>query len=210
MTFSVQRTILLCNAHKGGVIMARIIKRYVNRRLYDTEQKKQITLQDLAQLVKEDVEVQVIDNKTGEDITAAMLVQIVRRESKGWKDTVASTKVLADMVKKGGGTMADVLKKGLLAGIGVFSLTKERAEELVDELVKRGEVSKEEKAKVVKELVDKAEARSMELAKKIDIQVKKAVTKMKTSKEEEIQSLTEKIDQLTAQVEKLQKKLNKK
>ena len=190
--------------------MARIIKRYVNRRLYDTEQKKQITLQDLGQLVKDDVEVQVIDNKTGEDITAEMLLQIVRRESKGWKDAVASTKMVADMVKKGGGTMADVLRKGFLAGIGIFSLTKERAEELVDELVKRGEVSKEEKAKVVKELVDKAEARSKELAKKIDVQVKKAVTKMKTSKDEEIQSLQEKIDRLSVQIEALQKKLSEK
>ena len=190
--------------------MPRVIKRYVNRRLYDTEQKKQITLQDLAQLVKDDVEVQVIDNKTGEDITAEMLVQILRRESKSWKDAVSSTKVLADMVKKGGGTMADVLRKGLLAGIGIFSLTKERAEELVDELVKRGEVSKEEKAKVVKELVDKAEVRSKELAKKIDAQVKKTMTKMKTSKDEEIQSLKEKIDQLSAQVETLQKKIKTK
>ncbi|UCE20293.1 MAG: phasin family protein [Gemmatimonadota bacterium] len=190
--------------------MTRIIKRYVNRRLYDTEQKKQITLQDLAELVKDDVEIQVIDNKTGEDITADMLVQVVRRESKGWKDAVGSTKVLADMVKKGGGTMADVLRKGLLASIGVFSLTKERAEELVDELVKRGEVSKEEKAKVVKELVDKAEARSKELAKKIDVQVKNTMAKMKTTKDEEIQSLKEKIDHLTAQVETLQKKMKTK
>ena len=185
--------------------MARVIKRYANRRLYDTEQKKQITLQDLAKLIKNDVEIQVIDNKTGEDITATMLVQVVRRESAGWKDAVTSTKALADMVKKGGSTMADVLRKGLLAGIGVFSLSKERAEELVDELVKRGEVSKEEKAKVVKELVDKAEVRSKELAKKIDTQVKKTMTKMKTSRDKEIRTLQDKIDLLTAQVENLQK-----
>ena len=190
--------------------MARIIKRYVNRRLYDTEQKKQITQQDLAKLIKDDVEVQIIDNKTGEDITATMLVQIVRLESKGWKDAVASTKVLANMVKKGGGAMADVLRKGLLAGIGIFSLSKERAEELVDELVKSGEVSKEEKAKVVKDLVDKAEIRSKELAKKIDTQVKKTVTKMKTSRDKEIKTLQTKIDQLTAQVEDLQQKLKAK
>jgi len=190
--------------------MARIIKRYVNRRLYDTEEKRQITLQDLTKLVKEDVDIQVIDNKTGQDITASMLVQIVRRESPGWKDNITSTKVLADMVKKGGSTMADVLRKGLLAGIGIFSLSKDRAEELVDELVKRGEVSKEEKAKVVKELVDKAEVRSKEMAKKIDIQVKKTMTKMKKSSDEEIKTLQEKIDKLTAQVEELQTKLKKK
>ena len=190
--------------------MARIIKRYVNRRLYDTEEKRQITLQDLTKLVKEDVEIQVIDNKTGQDITASMLVQIVRRESPGWKDNFASTKVLADMVKKGGSTMADVLRRGLLAGIGIFSLSKERAEELVDELVKRGEVSKEEKAKVVKELVDKAEVRSKELAKKIDVQVKNTMTKMKKTSDEEIKTLQEKIDQLATQVEELQDKLKKK
>ena len=103
--------------------------------------------------------------------------------------------------------MADVLRKVLLTGIGIFSLNKERAEELVDELVKRGEVSKDEKAKVVKELVDKAEVRSKELAAKIDGHVKKAMVKMKKSRDDEMRRLQEKIDQLSAQVEELQQKV---
>ncbi len=61
------------------------IKKYANRRLYDTEKSTYVTLEDLCQLVKEGVEFKVIDAKTNEDLTRSTLTQIIfEQESKGY------------------------------------------------------------------------------------------------------------------------------
>ena len=57
-----------------------IIKKYANRRLYNTSSSSYITLEDLAGMVRENVEFQVLDAKTGEDITHSILTQIIMEE----------------------------------------------------------------------------------------------------------------------------------
>ena len=57
-----------------------IIKKYANRRLYNTASSSYITLEDLARMVRENVEFQVLDAKSGDDITHAILTQIIMDE----------------------------------------------------------------------------------------------------------------------------------
>ncbi|RJY08474.1 polyhydroxyalkanoate synthesis repressor PhaR [Aurantiacibacter aquimixticola] len=57
-----------------------IIKKYANRRLYNTRSSSYITLDDLAGMVREDVDFQVVDAKTGNDITHSILTQIIVEE----------------------------------------------------------------------------------------------------------------------------------
>jgi polyhydroxyalkanoate synthesis repressor PhaR len=57
-----------------------IIKKYANRRLYDTESSSYITLEKLAQMVREKRQFKVVDAKSGEDITRAVLAQIIMEE----------------------------------------------------------------------------------------------------------------------------------
>ena len=61
------------------------IKKYPNRRLYDTHRSEYVTLDDLCKLVQENIEFEVVDAKTGEDLTRATLTQIIfEQESKGY------------------------------------------------------------------------------------------------------------------------------
>ena len=57
-----------------------IIKKYANRRLYNTGSSSYITLEDLAKMTRENVEFQVVDAKTGDDITHSILTQIIMEE----------------------------------------------------------------------------------------------------------------------------------
>jgi len=59
-----------------------LIKKYTNRRLYDTEKNTYVTLQQVADLIKEGRQVEVIDAKTREDVTAYILTQIILEEAK--------------------------------------------------------------------------------------------------------------------------------
>lgn len=60
-----------------------IIKKYANRRLYNTRSSKYITLDYLAELTRKDIEFKVVDAKTGEDITHSVLTQIIMDEENG-------------------------------------------------------------------------------------------------------------------------------
>ncbi|ANB02482.1 polyhydroxyalkanoate synthesis repressor PhaR [Ectothiorhodospira sp. BSL-9] len=61
----------------------RIVKKYPNRRLYDTEESRYVTLADVQQLVRRGVEVKVIDSQTGNDITRGILIQIITEQETG-------------------------------------------------------------------------------------------------------------------------------
>ena len=67
------------NNTKGGVHMSepRVIKKYPNRRLYDTVESRYITLADVRKLVVERIEFVVVDKKSQEDITRCILLQVI-------------------------------------------------------------------------------------------------------------------------------------
>jgi polyhydroxyalkanoate synthesis repressor PhaR len=63
--------------------MAVVIKKYANRRLYDTSAGRYVNLEDLAALIRKGEEIQVVDARTGEDLTRVVLTQIILEDAKG-------------------------------------------------------------------------------------------------------------------------------
>ena len=88
--------------------MARRIKRYDNRKLYDTEQSEYVSLDDIADLVRAGDTVKVIDNATGQDITAQTLTQIILEEGKDGHEVLPSD-LLHTLLRRSG----EVLDSGL-------------------------------------------------------------------------------------------------
>lgn len=82
----------------------RVIKKYPNRRLYDMVSSSYITLTDVKQLVLEREQVQVIDAKTGEDLTRSIFLQIILEEEVGGSP-IFSEAVLANIIRFYGHTM---------------------------------------------------------------------------------------------------------
>ncbi|MDZ7412184.1 MAG: phasin family protein [candidate division KSB1 bacterium] len=99
------------------------------------------------------------------------------------------------------------LKKLVLAGIGAASLTKEKVEELVDELVKRGEVSEEEKAKFIKETAAKVEEHSKQLRTWVDEAVSKATERLKPKFQKDIEELSAQVQAMRSEIAELRKEL---
>lgn len=106
----------------------KIIKRYQNRKLYDTQQSCYVTLDDIAKMIRATEEVTVIDNKTKRDITASTLSQIIFEAEKKAAD-YAPLYVLRDIIQHGNGSMSSYLAK-----LDVF--TPEEKETPVKEIVK--------------------------------------------------------------------------
>ncbi len=81
--------------------MPRRIKRYDNRKLYDTEASEYVSLDDVAELVRRGETVEVVDNATGEDLTAQTLTQIILEEGKDGRQVIPSD-LLHQLLRRSG------------------------------------------------------------------------------------------------------------
>lgn len=87
----------------------KIVKRYANRKLYDTERSCYVTLDEIAQMVKDGEEVQVLDNKTKEDLTAVTLAQILVEEEK--RVAKMPLKLLRSIIQSSNEALGDFYQK---------------------------------------------------------------------------------------------------
>jgi len=86
----------------------RVIKKYPNRRLYDTAISSYITLADVKRLVLDGVDFEVIDAKTKADLTRSILLQIISEEEEGG-EPIFSSELLAQIIRSYGGSMQNML-----------------------------------------------------------------------------------------------------
>jgi polyhydroxyalkanoate synthesis repressor PhaR len=113
--------------------MAILIKRYANRKLYDTQSSRYITLKGISELIDVGEEVRVVDNETGEDITKVALSQILVDSER--TNSVLPRSLLTQIVERGGDVLYGALKKGMDdASEGVNDI-----QDRVRKIVKRGD-----------------------------------------------------------------------
>jgi polyhydroxyalkanoate synthesis repressor PhaR len=96
--------------------MAILIKRYANRKLYNTESSRYITLKGISELVREGHDICVIDNETGEEITPIVLSQILvddQRENRGERDPALSGTLLTELIQRGGDALYSLVRRGV-------------------------------------------------------------------------------------------------
>lgn len=101
-----------------------IIKRYGNRRLYNTETRGYINYKDLAKIVRDGSDVKVIDSSTKEDVTKAVLIQVILEEEKN-KRTILPTEFLFQLLRSREESVQDFFKNHLSASFEAYLKTKE-------------------------------------------------------------------------------------
>lgn len=112
-----------------------IIKKYANRRLYNTESSTYVTLENLSQMVKEGRDFVVKDAKTGDDITRSVLAQIIfEEESKG--QTLLPVNFLRQLISFYGQGMESLVPGYLEATLEMFSRNQERYREYMEQQLK--------------------------------------------------------------------------
>ena len=111
----------------------RIIKKYPNRRLYDTETSAYITLAEVKELVLQYKEFQVQDAKSGEDLTRAILLQIILEEESGGVP-MFSTDMLANIIRYYGHAMQGLMGSYLERSIFAFHEAQKRFQEQAQSL----------------------------------------------------------------------------
>src|SRR5688572_2061749 len=108
------------------------IKRYANRKLYDTDRTCYVTLAEISQMIKEGEDVKVVDNKTKDDLTAVTLAQIIVEEEK--KVQKMPLKLLRSIIQSGNDAIGDFYEKRVVDPVKSL---KDDVEQRVQSLFKK-------------------------------------------------------------------------
>jgi polyhydroxyalkanoate synthesis repressor PhaR len=119
-----------------------VIKRYQNRKLYDTHSKRYITLEEIEDLIKRGQDIKVIENSTGNDITAITLSQIIFELEKNRSDFLP-IKLLSSLVLSGGNRI-EVIRRNILNSLNLNHNYDIEIKRRVNLLVEQGELTQEE------------------------------------------------------------------
>jgi polyhydroxyalkanoate synthesis repressor PhaR len=112
----------------------RVIKKYPNRRLYDTAESRYITLADIRKLVVDRVDFIVLDKKTQDDITRSILLQVIA-EQEQQAEPAMSRDFLAQIIRSYGGALPGVMSSYLEQSMKLFSAQQREIRDRVKSVV---------------------------------------------------------------------------
>ncbi len=96
--------------------------------------------------------------------------------------------------------MLDIIKKSIYLGLGAATVTKEKIETLIDELVEKGQLTKDDKPKVVQDILDKIEKEEKEIKTKIDSTVKETMNKIGIVAKSDYDILLKRVEELEKKI----------
>ena len=117
-----------------------IIKKYANRRLYNTSSSSYITLEDLAKMVRENVEFQVLDAKSGDDITHSILTQIIMDEEANGEQMLPVS-FLRQLIGMYGNSMQSLMPSYLEASMANFRQNQANIREAFEKGMSAGPIA---------------------------------------------------------------------
>lgn len=180
-----------------------LIKRYPNRKLYDTEAKQYVTLEGIAQIIREGQDVQVLDHESGEDLTNLTLSQIIFEQEKK-KSGFLPRSILTSLIRTGGDTL-DYLRRTLQTGVEAVEEQGNSLEERLQRLVKSGRISISEADELRSEIDNiQTPAPSSDdagLLELMDEQLVGVLHRLNIPSYSELQSLQSQLSELTSKLE---------
>jgi len=184
-----------------------IIKRYPNRKLYNTQAKQYIKLADIEDLIRQGEEVQVIDNASGEDLTSLTLTQIILEQQKN-QNSLLSRSLLTSLIRAGEDRL-NALQRSFQSSLNFWHQMDEEIKQRIQDLVRQGELTAAEGEKLVDKFIKQGlrrreerlvrDASSQFTSQDLEIYLQKH--QIPTQKD--LQHLYEQLDELSAKLEEV-------
>lgn len=112
----------------------RLIKKYANRRLYDASISKHVTLADIRQLIVQGEKIRVVEDKTNEDITRLILLQVIAEQEQFGKP-ILSTQLLESIIRFYGGPMQDYMTRYLETSVEAFMRQQDAMQKQISQVL---------------------------------------------------------------------------
>lgn len=189
--------------------MTRVIKRYANRKLYDTKAKKYLKLDDVARFIRRGEEIQVIDNETKQDATSVVLSSIILHSAKRDESVLPDT-MLVDLIQQRGEAVMDAVKKSVTAGVEAAGLVQQEVEKRFKEAIEKGREQADSAAAIVESVGFMLEEFMTQVrqtaAEAVEENLTRLLASMNVPTRQEIERLEASVDELGRQIERLMKK----
>lgn len=170
-----------------------VVKRYPNRKLYNTEAKRYVTLDGIADLIREGEEVQILDHNNGEDLTAVTLSQIIYEQEKK-EGGFLPRPLLTGLIQSGGQTLGS-LRRSLASSLELFRHVDQEINRRLEALVEAGELNEDE-ADELRDMLAPAGAPQPEIGTPTDDDLADYLSRQGIPSREDILRLNEQLDDL--------------
>ncbi len=176
-----------------------IVKRYPNRKLYNTSAKQYITLEGVAHLIREGEEVQILDHATGEDLTALTLTQIIFEQEKK-EGGFLPRSVLTGLVQSGGQTLS-TLRRTLASPLNLRLHVDMEIERRLSSLVASGQLTEEESS-MMKEKLLSTSTSTQDTTIPSEEELEQLLINRGVPTRDDLQELSNRLDDLFAKLDK--------
>jgi polyhydroxyalkanoate synthesis repressor PhaR len=175
-----------------------VIKRYPNRKLYNTETNKYVTLEGIGDLIRRGDEIHVIDHATGEDLTVLILAQVLFEQAKSRAGFLPRT-LLTGLIQAGGGRIS-AIHRSLAASLGAGQPVDDEIERRIEILIRQGELEAGEGERLREKLISLGGERRQ---RPVEAAVERGLAARGLATRRELGELLEKIDSLAARLDEM-------
>ena len=185
----------------GGVM--HYIKKYANRKLYDSTDKKYISMDKLSKLIKKGEDIVIIDNETGNDLTASIVSSLIAKTAKteGKTAQIISSGMLIKFFRKGGATLTDYTKKYTSLWQKSFTMAEDELDYFVKKLIKNKEISKSEGSRIRTDIIGFTTAMKAWISQTIDKRITEVLDVMNLASKDHVKQLETRIILLEEKLE---------
>lgn len=182
---------------------SRVIKRYANRKLYDTQSSHYVTLDQIAEMIRGGEEVRVLDNTTKEDLTSVTLAQIIFEEEKRQKSFLPLT-AMRHIIQSGGASITELAQQAQARVTSLFRKGDEE-EEAPPEAPPPPVVEAEGNQGAVREFLERSQHTIDEWQRRVDDRFRHLLDTISpfAATEKEVARLKERVDELERELRAL-------
>jgi len=173
-----------------------IIKRYPNRKLYNTESKQYITLGEIAELIRQGHEIQVIDHATNEDLTSLTLTQVILEQERN-QNGFLSNSVLTGLIRSSGERLS-ALQRNLRSPQNLWRQIDEEIQQRIQALIHAGELTDTEGKTLLEKMLSRAATLPEGLH--LDEQIEVYLRRREVPTHADIQKLNDQLDEISAKL----------
>ncbi|WP_372365676.1 polyhydroxyalkanoate synthesis regulator DNA-binding domain-containing protein [Candidatus Uabimicrobium sp. HlEnr_7] len=185
----------------------RLIKRYANRKLYDTTDKKYVTLENIEILIKKGETVSILDNDSNQDITTGVLSQIIAEQAK--KENQFSPSLFTQIIRKGKGNMYAYASK-IVQTLGETTyFIEEEVRGKIKQLISSGEITQEEGDALQQDLTQHELSPIEKLEKHLELLYSNVLNKLNIPEKSEVKRLRKTIDRLELKIREIENSYDK-
>lgn len=180
--------------------MSILIKRYPNRKLYDTAAKQYITLEGVSELIRQGNEVEIIDNVTGENLTAVILSQVILENQKKQTGFLPNA-LLAGLIQLGDSTLVNI-RREFSSSLESITHFDEEIRRRFNMLVEAGTLTRDEADELIQQLIAVGQHK-VDILSPVEKALQAILEKRGMASRAELQKLSEELEDLSSKLDSL-------